>query len=206
MSAQRATNTEQDMATVTEIQDTRDAYDARMDPEAKLLCALLWLGEAPEGRIGQLIDFLHPADFRRPAHARLFTLIAEQAAAGEPVEPTIIAAKADAAGTEGRDGWPGGATPQQFILDIASLEARPLQAIYLAELTVGASYRRQFQAMATFLAQAGAEADEDDLFALMAEQGRRQRAAKTRRDRFRTQILGRSADEDQDTTDENEEK
>jgi replicative DNA helicase len=199
MSALRAVTDTTEQATVTEIRDERDAYDARMDPEAKFLCALLWLGEAPAGHIADIITFLAPQDFRRPAHARLFSLIAEQAAEGAPIEPTLIAGRCAAAGADGRDGWPAGATPQQFIIDIASLEARPSQASYLADRVIAASYRRQYRQMATFLSQMAEEAPEDDLFPAMVEQGRRQRAARARLDRFRRDILHRNTDQTADT-------
>lgn len=175
--------------------DNVDLYDARMDPEAKLLCALMW-ADTPTGRILDVIEALSPADFRHYAHARLFSLIAEQAAAGAPLDATIIANRCDAAGTAGRDGWPENKTPQRFILEVASLNTLPAQITYLADLVLGASYRRQFQAMAANLAQAGEEADEEDLFTLMVEHGRRQRAARARLDTFRRDILGRTDDTD----------
>lgn len=198
MNAQRATVTEirgtQADETTTDTQDMPAAYDARMDPEAKLLCALLWVAEPAGTHIAEIVEFLSPVDFRRPAHARLFDLIRSQVASGEPLDPTIIAGQCDAAGAAGRDGWPSGVTPQQFILDIASLEARPSQASYLAELVISASYRAQFQSMTTHLTQIGQEADVDDLFDVMVEQGRRQRAARARLDTFRRDILGQKAE------------
>ena len=203
MNAQRATVTEirgTAAETTTEPQDMPAVYDARMDPEAKLLCALLWVADPAGAHIAEIVEFLRPVDFRRPAHARLFTLIAEQVTAGEPIDPTIIAGKCDAAGAAGRDGWPSGVTPQAFILDIASLETRPSQASYLAELVIGASYRRQFQSMTTYLTQIGEEADVDDLFGVMVEQGRRQRAARARLDTFRRDILGQGTEPANDET------
>jgi replicative DNA helicase len=206
MNAQRATVTEIRGTKADEItaaaQDVPAAYDARMDPEAKLLCALLWVAEPAGTHITEIVEFLSPVDFRRPAHARLFDLIRTQVAAGEPLDPTIIAGQCDAAGAAGRDGWPSGVTPQSFILDIASLEARPSQASYLAELVISASYRAQFQSMTTYLTQIGQEADVDDLFDVMVEQGRRQRAARARLDAFRQNILGQGtgAATDENTT------
>jgi replicative DNA helicase len=194
MSALRAvTNTTDDVNVPAEV-DAREAYDIRMDPEAKLLCAMMWTDTA-DGRIGQILDFLTTADFAHYANARLFGLIKAQHTAGEPMDATIVAAKADAAGAAGRDGWPAGKTPQAHILEIASLQARTEQIGYLAELVVGRSYRRQFQTMTTYLSQMAEEADEDDLFDIMAEQGRRQRIAKTRLDTFRRDILGRTTED-----------
>jgi hypothetical protein len=196
MSTLRAVDGQSEPTVVPDAEDdTREMYDPRMDPEAKLLCALMW-AEAPTGRILDVIESLSPADFRHYAHRRLFSLIAEQAAAGSPLDPTIIAARCDAAGAAGRDGWPEKKTPQRFILEVASLNALPAQITYLAELVLGASYRRQFQAMAAHLSQAGEEADTEDLFDLMVEHGRRQRAARARLDAFRRDVLGRKDDTD----------
>lgn len=165
-------------------------YDARMDPEAKLLCALMWITTTPDEYIVKILNFLTPSDFRRPDHGRLFALICDQVAAGAPLDPTILAGKCDAAGADGRTGWPEGKTPQQYILDIASLQALPSQVGHFAELVIMASYRRQFQSMATYLSQVAAEADVDDMFGIMVEQGRRQRVAVTRLDAFRREVLG----------------
>ena len=173
--------------------DGTEAYDMRIDPEARLLCGLMWTDTAT-GEIAKVIDFLTEADFAHYAHARLFGLIKAQHTAGEPMEATIVASKADAAGSAGRDGWPGGKTPQMHILEVASLEALPAQVVYLAELVVGRSYRRQFQDMTTYLTQMGEEAHEDELFDIMTEQGRGQRKAKKRLDTFRRDVLGRTTD------------
>ncbi|MGO1664903.1 MAG: DnaB-like helicase N-terminal domain-containing protein [Micrococcaceae bacterium] len=193
MSALRAVNSPDDTTNApTEAADI-EAYDMRIDPEARLLCALMWTDNAT-GHIAQVIEFLTEADFGHYAHARLFGLIKTQHTAGEPMDATIVANKAAAAGAAGSEGWPGGKTPQMHILEVASLEARTEQASYLAELVVGRSYRRQFQTMTAYLSQMAEEAHEDELFDIMAEQGRRQRIAKNRLDRFRREVLGRSTD------------
>lgn len=199
MSTLRAVNSQADATTAAEVTETtspdveydnREAYDPRIDPEAKLLCALMWC-DAPAGRIAQVLEFLTPEDFNHYAHARLFSLIVEQYQAGAPLDGTLIASKCDAAGVDGREGWPAGKTPQQFIVEISSLDARPMQITYLAESIIGASYRRQFRSMALHLTQAAEDMPEADLFPLMVEQGRRQRTAKARLDAFRRTILGR---------------
>ena len=195
MSALRAVNSPDDTTNApTEAADI-EAYDMRIDPEARLLCALMWTdADTATGQIAKTIEFLTEADFAHYAHGRLFGLIQAQHTAGEPMDATIVAAKADAAGATGREGWPGGKTPQMHILEVASLQAHTEQITYLAELVVGRSYRRQFQTMTTYLAQMAEEAAEDELFDIMAEQGRRQRIAKNRLGRFRQDILGRSTD------------
>ena len=49
-------------------------YEARLDPEALLLCSLMWVEGPATGDVATILNYLSPHDFRRPAHGRLTRL------------------------------------------------------------------------------------------------------------------------------------
>lgn len=154
--------------------------DMAIDPEALLLCALLWMETGtPTTRF--VVDYVDPQDFYNPSYARLFSIIAQHVSDEKPVHPATIAGRISAAGTI--EPWPGG-SHQMFIADLVHLGALPEQAHWYAEQVLSTSYRRQFHTMTQALAHTAEHAPENQLFSIMVEHGKAQRRAWSRRTEF----------------------
>lgn len=168
-------------------QEHRDAeehlarYEARLDPEALLLCSLMWVEGQAGGEIKTILNYLHPKDFRRPAHGRVFELMQQQAAEGKLITAAAIAGRIDA--HRDNRGWPGG-HHTALLVALSGLRALPSQAAFYADQVLAESYRRQYATMATELAQVAREAPEKDLFSILVHHGTTQRAAWQRRQGF----------------------
>lgn len=153
-------------------------YEARLDPEALLLCSLMWVEGPATGDMATILKYLSPHDFRRPAHGRLFELMQRQTEEGKLITPAALAGRIDA--NRDHRGWPDG-HHEPLLVAILSLQALPVQAAFYADQVLAESYRRQYAHMTTTLAQAAREAPEQDLFAIMLQKGTEQRAAWERR-------------------------
>ncbi|MFF0818363.1 DnaB-like helicase N-terminal domain-containing protein [Rhodococcus sp. NPDC003318] len=151
----------------------------RDDAEALLLCALL---RAPTAAAAAITTALEPTDFHRPTYADLFTGVAELISAGQPHDPVSVMA------TLTRGGKAAGHTGERLrrALTDATLAGSDAVALtHYADIVLSQSYRRGFAAAATRLAQIAAEAPEDQLYELMCQLGREQRAATARLNTFR---------------------
>ncbi|RSZ63466.1 GcrE [Corynebacterium hylobatis] len=157
-----------------------------LDPEALLLCGLMWAGNGHQAS-DRVCAVLAGADFYDPHHGRLFELIATRRAVGQPTDPaslrSALSAQGSAAALPHR-------TAESVLLDLATLGVRAEQVLSYADQVLGASYRRQFQAMAAALVHAGETAPEHDLFRIMVAHGKAQRAAWQRRQVLREVLPG----------------
>lgn len=164
--------------------DTEDRiahYEARLDPEALLLCSLMWVEDAPAGDIATILTYLHPNDFRRPTHGRVFALMQQQAKEGKLITAAALAGRIDA--HRDNHGWPDG-HHGPLLVALSGLRALPAQATFYADQVLAESYRRQYATMATELTQVAKEAPEGDLFSILVDHGTAQRAAWQRRQGF----------------------
>lgn len=166
-------------------------YEARLDPEALMLCSLMWVDEAPAGDIATVLDYLDPSDFRRPVHGQIFTLMRAQKEEGGLITPAALAGKIASNATH----LPANVY-NPLLIALSGLGALPSQAVHYADQVLAESYRRNFASMATYLTQVAREAPETDLFALLVEQGTTQRAAWKRRQGLLASIHHSTSTED----------
>lgn len=166
-------------------------YEARLDPEALLLCSLMWVEGVPDGEIATILTYLHPNDFRRPAHGRVFELMQHQAREGKLVTAAAIAGRIESH----RDsrGWPDG-HHGPLLVALSGLRALPAQATFYAEQVLAESYRRQYASMVTELSQVAKEAPEGELFSILVCHGTTQRVAWQRRQGFMRAITNPATD------------
>lgn len=157
---------------------------AGVDAEAMLLSCLLWVDDVPAGDVAYVLDYLHPLDFFSPYSGALFGVMQALANEGRPVGAGEVVRWV----RENPDGvdvtFPAGGACEVMVADLAGLGGVPASVVYWADEVLGRSYRRQFQAMTTYLAQVGATAPEGELFDHLAEVGAGQRRAKARREGF----------------------
>lgn len=158
-----------------------------LDPEALLLCGLMW-ASAPGGVVDRVCEVLDPEDFYNPHFAIIFALIKQRSTEGKSVDPASLRSalmeQGDRAALPHR-------TAERLLLDLATLGVTPEQSMPYADQVLGASYRRAYQNMAAALVHAGEAAPESELFAIMLDHGRRQRAAWERRHSFRNHTPNR---------------
>lgn len=170
---------------------------AGVDAEAMLLSCLLWVDDVPAGDVAYVVDYLHPLDFVSPYSGALFGVM--QALAGEG--RTVGAGEVCRWVRENPDRvdvtWPAGGACEPMVADLAGLGGVPAGVVYWADEVLGRSYRRQFAAAVTSLAQAGVTAPEGELFDHLASVGVRQRRATARREGFLPGVPTASG-EDQD--------
>lgn len=76
-------------------------------------------------------------------------------------------------------------TAKRLLLELTTLSVVPELVTDYADQVLGMSYRRQYLTMATALTHAGETLPESELFPVMVEHGRAQRAAWERRLAFR---------------------
>jgi len=152
-----------------------------LDPEALLLCGLMWAGrEHPAS--DEVCRILQPGDFHDPHYGSLFGLIADRRGAGKPVDAASLGATLSEMGDRAplpRD------SARRVLIELTMLQVIPEMVTNYADQVLGMSYRRQYQAMAAALTHAGETLPEDALFATLVDHGRAQRAAWERRQAFR---------------------
>lgn len=158
-------------------------YDLDTDPEALLLCALMWSHQpgAPALDAARITSTLTAEDFEDYTHGRLFTVIAELVDEQQPFDVPSVAAALVRSGAAGQKDGP----LRQRLVNIATLGAFPLAATHHADIVLSQSYRRSFLTAGNAIAAAAETLPEDDLFAHMLEHGRRQRSACNRLNTFR---------------------
>ncbi|WP_099299357.1 DnaB-like helicase N-terminal domain-containing protein [Corynebacterium dentalis] len=179
---------------VDESQEHAARYEARLDPEALLLCGLMWVDAAPTGDVATVLNYLDATDFRKPAHGEIFKLMRAQMSEGGLITPASLAGRmaANAMNLPSDVYMP-------LLVAIAGLGALPSQVVHYADQVLAESYRRNFASMATYLTQVAREAPEGDLFSLMVEQGTAQRAAWKRRCGLLTAVHQPAHNEEGDT-------
>ncbi len=170
---------------------------AGVDVEAMLLSCLLWVDDVPAGDVAYVVDYLHPLDFFSPYSGALFgvmqALVGEGRAVGAGEVVRWVRDNPDRVDVT----FPAGGACEVMVADLASLGGVPASVVYWADEVLGRSYRRQFAAATTYLAQVGATAPDGELFDILAEVGARQRRAKARREGFLPGVPTASG-EDQD--------
>lgn len=163
--------------------DSAAGYDPALDPEALLLCALMWSyrGELTSTEVARITTTLTADDFDDPAHRRLFTVIAQLVADGTPHDGASVTGALIRSGAEGDKDGP----LRKRLLGIVTAGADGLTATHYADLVISQAYRRSFHTAGTAITAAAQELPEEDLFEHMLEYGRRQRAALNRLNTFR---------------------
>ncbi|MFD7008080.1 DnaB-like helicase N-terminal domain-containing protein [Rhodococcus jostii] len=149
------------------------------DVEALCLCALLW---APNEAAARAVAALETADFERPIHRELFSVISRLVRAGKPHGTTMVAAELERIGNLAGH---HGAERSRYLANITTRGADHVALDHYARTVVSQAYRRSFRAAAQSLAQAAEQLPEDQLFEHMVAVGRRQRAATHRLNRLR---------------------
>ncbi|RRQ14168.1 DnaB-like helicase N-terminal domain-containing protein [Corynebacterium bovis] len=170
---------------------------AGVDAEAMLLSCLLWVDDVPAGDVAYVLDYLHPLDFFSPYSGALFGVMQALANEGRPVGAGEVVRWVRENPDRVDVTFPAGGACEPMVADLAGLGGVPAAVVYWADEVLARSYRRQFQAMTTYLAQVGATAPEGELFDHLAEVGARQRRAKARREGFLPGLPG-GAEADRD--------
>nr|WP_179275311.1 DnaB-like helicase N-terminal domain-containing protein [Rhodococcus sp. 06-1059B-a] len=164
--------------------DSSAPYDLDTDPEALLLCALMWSyhpgADTPE-HAARITQALTADDFEDYTHGRLFAVVAELVEQGQPFDVPSVAAALMRSGAAGQKDGP----LRQRLVNIATLGAFPLAAPHHADIVLSQSYRRSFLAAGRSIVTAAEELPEADLFDHLLDHGRRQRAAFNRLNAFR---------------------
>ncbi len=175
-----------DLASVDDLDHNRTvepSYDPAADPEAMLLCALMDVRGRPADGLDtdRIAATLTPADFEDPAHARMFTLIVELVAAGQPHDFASVTGALIRSGADGAKDAP----LCKRLMGIVTAGAHAVAAVHYADNVLSQSYRRSFHIAGQRLVQAAEEGPEADLFGYMVELGTAQRAAFNRLNTFR---------------------
>lgn len=157
--------------------------DPATDPEALLVCALMWSdhtgGVATEDR--RITTVLTVEDFESPAYGQLFATVAQLIAAGDRYDPASVAAALGRSGADGAKDAP----LRRRLNEVITAGADGFNATHYAGLVLSQSYRRGFYAAGTAITQASREIPEEDLMEHMVHHGRRRRAALRRLTSFR---------------------
>ncbi|WP_460490504.1 DnaB-like helicase N-terminal domain-containing protein [Corynebacterium nasicanis] len=153
----------------------------QLDPEALLLCGLMWAGRTHPAS-DAVCRLLQPGDFHDPHYSLLFGFIASRRSADRPVDPASLGSALQEMGEEAP--LPRH-TARRLLLELTTLSVLPELVTDYADQVLGLSYRRQYLAMAAALLHAGETRPEGELFALLLEHGRAQRAAWERRQALR---------------------
>lgn len=184
-SAGSAETARADLAPVEEdYTDGAAAYEPATDPEALLLCALMWThltgGLPTETR--RIAAILTADDFDDLAYGRLFAVIAHQIESELPYDPATIGDALLRSGAVGAKDAP----LRRRLNGVITAGSDGFTATHYAEIVLSQAYRRSFHVAGTSIVHAAEELPEEDLFAHMVEHGRRQRAAYERLNQFRS--------------------
>ncbi|MDJ0363134.1 DnaB-like helicase N-terminal domain-containing protein [Rhodococcus sp. H29-C3] len=187
MTALRAVPTpDSGVGTLDRVDGAEITYDLGTDPEALLLCTLMW-SYHPAGDVSEtarITAALTAADFDDAAHGRLYAIVAELVAAAEPFDVAAVTNTLVRSGAAGQKDAP----LRRRLVNITTLGTHPLTATNNAAIVLSQSYRRSFRIAGHSIVQAAEELPEDDLFEQMLECGRRQRRAHNRLHAFRSGV------------------
>lgn len=151
--------------------------DDRLDPEAQLLCALLW---SPKGSadVEFVTEHLQETDFYNRMYSHIFATIADAVRNGTPHDASSINVRLAA---EGGDVVP---QYQRLLISLVGLGSPAGNLIYYGDQLLSTWYRRQFSDMTRSLAYIAEVAPEQELFTRMVDHGIAQRKAMRRRTEF----------------------
>ncbi len=171
-----------------------DALDPipELDTEAVMLCAALWSRD--HTRNVAIAALVEADDFERPAHATIWSHWCQQVTSRRPHDAASLSAQLVDAGTD--------AAPRSVhtaLRTITTLGAEPGALGEYALNVVTAAYRRSYLRVAESLAHAANTAPTSELFPIMVEHGRRQRADARRLDALRRHIGDNPTTQEADT-------
>ena len=163
--------------------DNETAHEPSTDPEALLLCALMWSAHtggvsAEDLRITAIVT---ADDFDDVAYRRMFVVIAGLVAAGEPYDPASVTAAFMRSGSGGAKDAP----LRRRLNEVITAGADGFTAVHYADIVLSQSYRRSYRTVAAAIVHAAEELPEEQLFDHLVEHGRAQRALWRRLNTFR---------------------
>ncbi|MFD4268133.1 DnaB-like helicase N-terminal domain-containing protein [Rhodococcus sp. NPDC058481] len=145
-----------------------DYVEMDLDPEAHLLCAALWSRD--EETLRFLFTHMREDDFENPFYKPIFAVIGDALTAGQPHDPTIVAASFTQAG---REKVPSAV--HNALRTVLTLGSSTGSVGHYAASVVAASYRRSYFRLAAAVQLAAEEASEGELFPILVAHGTRQR-------------------------------
>ncbi|WP_052059922.1 DnaB-like helicase N-terminal domain-containing protein [Rhodococcoides fascians] len=163
--------------------DSGNVFEPATDPEALLLCALMWSFHPANGstEIRRITAALTAGDFDDVAYGRVFTIIAGLVTDTRPYDPASVT---DALIRSGADGAKD-ALLRRRLNGVITAGAEALLITHYADIVLSQAYRRSFRTAGTSITQAAEELPEEQLFDHMVTLGRRQRDAFARLEQFR---------------------
>ncbi|CAH0299551.1 DnaB-like helicase N-terminal domain-containing protein [Rhodococcoides fascians] len=168
---------------VAAVDDWSAAHRPATDPEALLLCALMW--SAHTGGVStedqRITATVTADDFDGVAYRRIFVVIAGLVAAGEPYDPASVTAAFMRSGSSGAKDAP----LLRSLNEVITAGADGFTAVHYADIVLSQAYRRSYRTVAASIVQAAEELPEEYLFEHMVEYGRAQRALWQRLNTFR---------------------
>lgn len=158
--------------------DTEVQYLLALDPEAMLLCALMWARADEADDVARVVGVLAPEDFHNVNYGAIYRAIRELHDAHSPTDATSLRSWFSRQGSESPlDPHVTG----PLLVTLSTLRAEPGRMIAYADQVLGMSYRRHFHRTADALKHAAEHAPEFDLFEVLVEHGKAQRLAWRRR-------------------------
>lgn len=158
-------------------------YDPATDPEALLLCALMW--SAQTGGVPtedqRIAETMTADDFDDVLYRRVFTVAADLVAAGDPYDPASVSAAFMRSGSGGAKDAP----LRRRLNEVITAGASGAAATHYADIVLSQAYRRSYRTVAASIVQAAEELPEEYLFDHLVEYGRAQRALWQRLNAFR---------------------
>lgn len=168
---------------VAAVDDWSAAHRPATDPEALLLCALMW--SAHTGGVStedqRVTATVTADDFDGVAYRRIFVVIAGLIAAGEPYDPASVTAAFMRSGSSGAKDAP----LLRSLNEVITAGADGFTAVHYADIVLSQAYRRSYRTVAASIVQAAEELPEEYLFDHLVEYGRAQRALWQRLNAFR---------------------
>ncbi|OZD12075.1 MULTISPECIES: DnaB-like helicase N-terminal domain-containing protein [Nocardiaceae] len=178
-----ADNARADLAPVEDDYEIAAASEPAADPEALLLCALMWsfhpTSDNTETR--RIIATLTADDFDDVAYGRLFTIIADHVTTAAPYDAATIAHALHRSGADGAKDAP----LRRRLNGVITAGAEALLITHYADIVLSQAYRRSFHVAGASITQAAEELPEEYLMEHMVEHGRRQRSYFHRLNQFR---------------------
>lgn len=163
--------------------DRGAAHQPATDPEALLLCALMW--SAHTGGVStedhRVTAILTADDFDGVTYRRMFVVIAGLVAAGEPYDPASVTAAFMRSGSGGAKDAP----LRRRLNEVITAGADGFTVTHYADIVLSQAYRRSFRTVAASIVQATEELSEEYLFDHLVDHGRAQRTLWNRLNTFR---------------------
>ncbi|ORJ97506.1 hypothetical protein A6F55_21330 [Prescottella equi] len=147
--------------------------DPDLDPEAHMLCAAMWSRDIDELRF--ITGLLREDDFAQPFHRPIYAAIRDALSGGRPHDPVSVSSELVRAGT-------GHVPPavHHTLRAVLTLGSPATAVRHYAATVVAAAYRRSFHNLAQTMNYAAETAAEDELFPILVDLGKRQRAEMVR--------------------------